>query len=189
MKLLYTHAAGFVEQYRCKRSLTSQVFSYTFDRYLIKHSYQMKTPFYKSLYLLLFFWTIAACKKESDSQPVAQENAAVTADNYSRITVGMSYTQVVNILGQGKVVSTNNYSWSADDTNSIVINVIFSTSNTVVSKSQTGLYIAPTGTGTATGGGTTTTGGCPATYNGHTVYTGPRGGCYYINKNGNKTYI
>lgn len=27
------------------------------------------------------------------------------------------------------------------------------------------------------------------TYNGKTVHTGPRGGKYYINKNGNKTYI
>jgi len=27
------------------------------------------------------------------------------------------------------------------------------------------------------------------TYNGHEVITGPRGGKYYINKNGNKTYI
>lgn len=26
-------------------------------------------------------------------------------------------------------------------------------------------------------------------YNGHKVYTGPRGGTYYINSNGNKTYI
>jgi len=26
-------------------------------------------------------------------------------------------------------------------------------------------------------------------YHGHKVYTGPRGGKYYINKNGNKTYI
>lgn len=27
------------------------------------------------------------------------------------------------------------------------------------------------------------------TYNGRTIHTGPRGGKYYINKNGNKTYI
>lgn len=27
------------------------------------------------------------------------------------------------------------------------------------------------------------------TYNGHKIYTGPRGGRYYINSNGNKTYI
>ncbi len=27
------------------------------------------------------------------------------------------------------------------------------------------------------------------TYNGHIIYTGPRGGRYYINSNGNKTYI
>ncbi len=26
-------------------------------------------------------------------------------------------------------------------------------------------------------------------YNGHKIYIGPRGGRYYINKNGNKTYI
>lgn len=26
-------------------------------------------------------------------------------------------------------------------------------------------------------------------YNGHKILTGPRGGKYYINKNGNKTYI
>jgi colicin import membrane protein len=27
------------------------------------------------------------------------------------------------------------------------------------------------------------------TYNGKKVYTGPRGGRYYINSNGNKTYL
>jgi nitrous oxide reductase accessory protein NosL len=36
---------------------------------------------------------------------------------------------------------------------------------------------------------TTKTSKCPATYNGKTVYEGPKGGCYYYNKNGNKTYI
>lgn len=30
-------------------------------------------------------------------------------------------------------------------------------------------------------------GGC--TYNGNTLYQGRRGGCYYINSNGNKTYV
>lgn len=27
------------------------------------------------------------------------------------------------------------------------------------------------------------------TYNGHTLYKGPKGGCYYINSNKNKTYV
>lgn len=27
------------------------------------------------------------------------------------------------------------------------------------------------------------------TYNGKKTYTGPKGGCYYINSNGNKTYV
>jgi hypothetical protein len=27
------------------------------------------------------------------------------------------------------------------------------------------------------------------TYNGHTLYKGSQGGCYYINSNGNKTYV
>lgn len=27
------------------------------------------------------------------------------------------------------------------------------------------------------------------TYNGRTLYKGPQGGCYYINSNGNKTYV
>lgn len=31
------------------------------------------------------------------------------------------------------------------------------------------------------------TGGC--TYNGNTLYDGPKGGCYYINSNNNKTYV
>jgi hypothetical protein len=26
-------------------------------------------------------------------------------------------------------------------------------------------------------------------YHGHELYKGPKGGCYYINKNGNKTYV
>ena len=27
------------------------------------------------------------------------------------------------------------------------------------------------------------------TYNGHDLWTGPRGGCYYYNSNDNKTYV
>jgi len=27
------------------------------------------------------------------------------------------------------------------------------------------------------------------TYKGHKLFQGPRGGCYYLNKNGNKTYV
>lgn len=27
------------------------------------------------------------------------------------------------------------------------------------------------------------------TYNGHTLYTGSQGGCYYYNSNGNKQYV
>ncbi len=27
------------------------------------------------------------------------------------------------------------------------------------------------------------------TYKGHQLYTGPKGGCYYKNSNGNKTYV
>ena len=27
------------------------------------------------------------------------------------------------------------------------------------------------------------------THNGNTLYTGPQGGCYYYNSNGNKTYV
>jgi hypothetical protein len=27
------------------------------------------------------------------------------------------------------------------------------------------------------------------TYNGHNLYKGPNGGCYYINSKGNKTYV
>jgi hypothetical protein len=30
--------------------------------------------------------------------------------------------------------------------------------------------------------------GC-GTYNGHSLYKGPDGGCYYINSNGNKVYV
>lgn len=26
-------------------------------------------------------------------------------------------------------------------------------------------------------------------YNGHALYVGPKGGCYYYNSNGNKTYV
>jgi hypothetical protein len=26
-------------------------------------------------------------------------------------------------------------------------------------------------------------------YNGHKLFTGKRGGCYYLNNNGNKTYV
>ena len=35
---------------------------------------------------------------------------------------------------------------------------------------------------------TTGSGGC-GTYNGHNLYEGPQGGCYYYNSNGNKTYV
>ena len=33
-----------------------------------------------------------------------------------------------------------------------------------------------------------TSSGC-GSYNGHTLYLGPQGGCYYINSNGKKTYV
>jgi hypothetical protein len=36
--------------------------------------------------------------------------------------------------------------------------------------------------------GSTSTPDC-GTYNGHQLYKGPQGGCYYINSNGNKTYV
>lgn len=29
----------------------------------------------------------------------------------------------------------------------------------------------------------------PCYYKDHRLYVGPKGGCYYINKNGNKTYV
>jgi len=38
------------------------------------------------------------------------------------------------------------------------------------------------------GEGTRTEWEC-GTHNGNTLYTGPRGGCYYYNSNGNKTYV
>lgn len=127
--------------------------------------------------MFVLFLAMVACKKESESQPSTQQpTTLITIDNYNLITVGMQYNQVVTILGQGTLVSTNNYSWSADNTNTVVIRIVFS-NGTVQSKSQTGLSSS------------TPSGGCPATYNGHTVYTGPRGGCYYINSNGNKVYI
>lgn len=37
-------------------------------------------------------------------------------------------------------------------------------------------------------GGSGSSGGC-GTHNGHQLYKGPDGGCYYINDNGNKTYV
>lgn len=149
----------------------------------------MRSNLYKSFYILVLFLAMVACKKGGEDPMPTPVATTVTVENYNSITVGMSYTQVVALLGQGTLASANNYSWSADDTNTIVIRVVFS-NNLVQSKGQTGL-ISASGGGTSTGGttGGTTAGGCPATYNGHTVYTGPRGGCYYINKNGNKTYI
>ena len=39
---------------------------------------------------------------------------------------------------------------------------------------------------TGSGSGTGTSCG---DYNGHPVYKGPNGGCYYINSSGNKTYV
>jgi hypothetical protein len=36
--------------------------------------------------------------------------------------------------------------------------------------------------------GSGSTGGC-GTHNGHQLYKGPNGGCYYYNSNGNKTYV
>lgn len=151
----------------------------------------MKHIFYSFFYLLFLTASLSACKKDNDDQtqqpaPV-QQDTKVTADNYLLIQTGMTLNQVIAILGQGKQVTTNNYTWSADDSNSIVINITFA-NGAVQSKTHAGLYIPPTG-GSTTGGSSPTTGGCPSSYNGHTVYTGPRGGCYYINKNNNKTYI
>jgi hypothetical protein len=136
----------------------------------------MKNILYNTLYIFVLLLALTACKKESEEQPPAQPTTAVTIENYNRITVGMPYSQVIAILGEGRLTSTNNYSWSTDNSNTVTISITFS-NGAVYSKSQTGLASS------------TPSGGCPATYNGHTVYTGPRGGCYYINSNGNKTYI
>jgi hypothetical protein len=38
------------------------------------------------------------------------------------------------------------------------------------------------------GTGTGSSGGC-GTHSGHQLYKGSSGGCYYINSNGNKTYV
>jgi hypothetical protein len=146
----------------------------------------MKKTLYSFVYLLVVFLTIMSCKKSSDDQqpsPPATTQTTVTGDNYVLITVNMSYTQVVNILGKPTTTSGNNYTWSADNSNSIVITLVI-VNGVVQSKSQTGLYIPTSGSTTGT-----SSGGCPSTYNGHTVYVGPKGGCYYINSNGNKTYI
>lgn len=42
------------------------------------------------------------------------------------------------------------------------------------------------GGGSSSGG--SGSGGC-GTYSGHTLHIGEQGGCYYINSNGNKTYV
>jgi hypothetical protein len=152
----------------------------------------MQKNLYHTFYLVVLLLAMVGCKKSSDPQ-APQTNEAVTIDNYNRITTGMTTNQVVTILGKATTTSSTTHSWSFDDTNSIVIYVVFS-NDVVQSKNQVGLASPTTSGGggsptTGTGGGGTTTGGCPATHNGHTVYTGPRGGCYYINSKGNKTYI
>lgn len=44
--------------------------------------------------------------------------------------------------------------------------------------------------GSGSGNGSGSVGGTPCgTYNGKRLYKGPEGGCYYINSNGNKTYV
>lgn len=46
------------------------------------------------------------------------------------------------------------------------------------------------GSGNGSGSGSGSGGGTPCgTYNGKRLYKGPEGGCYYINSNGNKTYV
>jgi hypothetical protein len=152
----------------------------------------MQKNLYHTFYLVVLLLAMVGCKKSSDPQ-APQTNEAVTIDNYNRITAGMNTNQVVAILGTSTTTSATTHSWSYDDTNSIVIYVVFS-NNLVQSKSQVGLASPTTGGGNGgttpgAGSGGTTTGGCPSTYNGHTVHTGPRGGCYYINSKGNKTYI
>lgn len=147
----------------------------------------MQKNLYHTFYLVVLLLAMVGCKKSSDPQ-APQTNEAVTIDNYNRVTAGMTTNQVVAILGTATTTSSTTHSWSFDDTNSIVIYVVFS-NNIVQSKSQLGLASPTTGSGSGGSSGGTTTGGCPATHNGHTVYTGPRGGCYYINSKGNKTYI
>ncbi|WP_240935908.1 hypothetical protein [Hymenobacter sp. HDW8] len=150
----------------------------------------MQSTFYKTWYLFFLLVALLGCKKESETQPTPTPPVTmVTIENYNLITAGMTYTQVVTLLGPGTNRGSNEYSWSADNTNTIIIYVVFA-NNTVQTKRQTGLASGSSGGTTGgTTGGSTTGGSCPATYNGRMVYTGPRGGCYYINSNGNKTYI
>ena len=131
------------------------------------------------LSLLVLAGPLSSCSKSDGTPavPPSQTNLKITADNYNSIAVGMTYTQMVALLGNPSMTVGTTYSWSADDTNTIVIYVII-VNGTVQSKSQVGVV------STVSSGGA-----CPATFNGHTIYVGPRGGCYYINSSGNKTYI
>lgn len=155
----------------------------------------MRNILHRFFFLFFAFALLTGCKKNDEpSADQTQTNEKVTIDNYNLITVNMTYNQVVNILGTETQKSSTTYTWSSDNTNTIVITIVFSSSNLVVSKTQVGLASPTGGTstgggGTSTGGGGTTSGGCPSSYNGHTVYVGPRGGCYYINSKGNKVYI
>lgn len=150
----------------------------------------------KKLLPLLFLLIPFACSKDKEDETVIyryevecqQCSVSYTSSNGRTVTESVS----------GKMVKEIRFTIEID----VVINIVVQYSNTspitariyrnnslVESGQSTGSYSVShrSSNGGSSGSGGSSN-GC-GTYNGRSLRTGPKGGCYYINKNGNKTYV
>lgn len=116
--------------------------------------------------------------------PIVTLNGSVNVeyDIYSQGTLYKHYSYKVQFSLTNQSTFTYNTSESAQLTGAEIKNI------KVAGLTTDGDYeisiMQPTGNVSGSG----SSGGC-GTHNGHQLYKGSSGGCYYINSNGNKTYV
>ena len=98
------------------------------------------------------YFIVKEVQKNRPATPGTQIEQVLTEENYNKINVGMSYTEVFNILGEGKRQTNNdgnqtmNVVWEANNSKYIIVTFTVSKNDkneivlgTVVEKSQLGV--------------------------------------------------
>ncbi len=98
------------------------------------------------------YFIVKEVQKNRPATPGIQIEQVLTEENYNKINVGMSYTEVFNILGEGKRQTNNdgnqtmNVVWEANNSKYIIVTFTVSKNDkneivlgTVVEKSQLGV--------------------------------------------------
>jgi len=147
----------------------------------------------KHIYLLFIALILGCSKDDNNEGNIIYRYEFECVQCSVTYTAGNGSTKTENI--SGKVSRSVNFTIDVD----ITIYVTLPAGNTEMSyvtiyrnndfvghKEGSSSYI----TGYRYSGGSSggSTNGC-GSYNGRTLHIGPKGGCYYINKNGNQTYV